>query len=488
MTIPTQAKPQKNSSLALILICAATLMTVIDETIVTVAAPSIKEDLSFSGEGLSWVVNAYLIGFGGVLLLAGRLGDLFGRGRVMLTGMSVFTIASVAAGLAQSPAWLVIARFAQGVGGAFATSVALGMITYMYRDESERTRAIGTYAVMGAIGASSGLFLGGIITSALDWRWAFFVNLPIGIVVVTMGAKYLDREQPSHPRRSVDWLGAGLLVTGLMALVGAIVMTSLPTAALAGVLLVSFVARQAYASEPILPLGIFRSRMLVAANAAHALFVGAMFTFQFLITLYLQQVLGFSPAQAGLGIVPIAAGIALFAMFVHPRVSARYGTRPPLLVGLTLVTAGLALLTQASAQGGYWTDLFPSVLLFAVGGGLTLPSMMTIAMSAAPTDSFGLASGLLNTSQQAGGAVGLASFSAIAAAVTAGSVEAGSSTSAALVDGYQVAWGGAAGLAAVALLIAAVLLRVRPNASGDQTPPVEDGDDAENAGRVADRP
>jgi EmrB/QacA subfamily drug resistance transporter len=439
--------------LALIVICAATLMTIVDETIATVAVPSIQRDLGFDAASLTWVVNAYLVGFGGFLLLAGRLGDLVGRGRMLLAGMALFTVASLACGLAPGPGWLVVARFVQGVGGALATAVALGMIAALFPEAGERGRAMGTYAFMGAVGASTGLVLGGFITSALDWRWAFFVNVPIGLLVVVLGRRVLPREAAPGIDRSLDWAGAALLIAGLTALVAAIVTLSWVLGVAATVLLAASVVRQARASDPILPLGALRSRLLIGANLAHACFVGAMFTFQFLVTLYLQQVLGFSPARAGLGIVPVAAGIAVVATLVQPRVSGRFGPRSTLVAGLVLVVTGLALLGRVSAGGGYWSGLFPSVLLFAVGGGLTLPSMMVVAMSAATPRTMGLTSGLLNTSQQVGGAVGLAALSAVAAATTDGALDAGAAPGPALVAGYALAWTLAAGLAGVSLLL-----------------------------------
>ena len=452
---------RRGDRLALVVICAATLMTIVDETIATVAVPSIQRDLGVDTASLTWVVNAYLVGFGGLLLLAGRLGDLVGRGRVLLGGMALFTVASLACGLAPGPGWLVAARFVQGVGGALATAVALGMIAALFPDEGERGRAMGTYAFMGAVGASTGLVLGGVITSALDWRWAFFVNVPIGVLVVVLGWRVLPREAAPGIDRSLDWPGAVLLIGGLMALVAAIVTMSWPLGVAAAVLLAAFVVRQTRAADPILPLGVLRSRLLVGANLAHACFVGAMFTFQFLVTLYLQQVLGFSPARAGLGIVPIAAGIAVVASLVHPRVSGRFGPKPTLVAGLVLVVAGLALLGRISADSGYWSGLLPSVLLFAVGGGLTLPSMMVVAMSAATPRTTGVTSGLLNTSQQVGGALGLAALSAVAATTTAGALRAGTAAGPALVFGYALAWTLAAGLAGVSLLLV-IFLPFRP--------------------------
>ena len=459
--------------LALLVICAATLMTIVDETIATVAIPSIQRDLGFDTASLTWVVNAYLVGFGGFLLLAGRLGDLVGRSRMLLAGMALFTVSSLACGLAPGPAALVVARFVQGVGGALATAVALGMIAALFPDEGERGRAMGTYAFMGAVGASTGLVLGGLITSVLGWRWAFFVNVPIGLLVVAVGRRVLPREAAPGIDRSVDWVGAALLVVGLMALVAAIVTMSWPSGTAAAVLILGFVGRQARAATPLLPLGVLRSRLLVGANLAHACFVGAMFTFQFLVTLYLQQVLGFSPAQAGLGIAPIAAGIAVVATLVHRRVSGRFGLRPTLVAGLVMVVAGLALLGRLTAQSGYWSGLFPSVLLFAVGGGLTLPSMMVVAMSAATPRTMGLTSGLLNTSQQVGGALGLAALSAVAATTTAHALDAGAAPGPALVAGYALAWTLGAGLAGVSLLLV-LFLRLRPAAPAPSSPaPVE---------------
>ena len=455
--------------LALVVVCAATLMTVIDETVVAVALPSIEHDLGFARSQLPWVVNAYLIGFGGLLLVAGRVGDLVGRGRVLLVGMSVFTLASVLCGLAQDPTWLVAARFVQGAAGALATAVALGMVAALFDEPAARDRAMGTYAFMGALGASTGFVLGGVITSALDWRWAFLVNLPIGVLVVAIGLRVLPRESGPGLRGGVDWLGGALLVVGLMTLVAAILDSSLVLAVVATASLVGFGARQGVAEVPVLPLEVFRSRVMTVANLAFACFVGAMFTFQFTVTLHLQEVMGLGPAQAGLGILPIAAGLAVVATLVFPRVVGRFGTMTPMVAGLTLVTAGLALLTRATADGSYVTDLLPSVVLFAVGGGLTLPAMMTTAMSAAPAQHVGVASGLLNTSQQAGGAVGLAVMSAVAAHVSAGALADGASRADALVDGFRVAWAGAAGLAAVALVLAAVGLR-RPAVAASPDP------------------
>jgi EmrB/QacA subfamily drug resistance transporter len=450
----------RGQRLALAVLCAATLMTIVDETVVSVALPSIQRDLGFATADLSWVVNAYLIAFGGLLLLAGRIGDLIGRRRVLLGGLSLFVVASALCGAAPSAATLVVARFVQGAGGALAGAVALGMVVTLFDDAALRARAIGVFSFVGASGASIGLTLGGVITDLLDWRWVFFINIPIGVATVLVGRRVLEHEGGRGLRSGADLPSALLLVGGIMLAIVAIVDAGarglgVPAAAS----LALFVYRQATAQRPLLPLGVLRSRLVAGANATHVLLVGAMFGFQFLVTLYFQRVLGYSPAQAGLAVLPVALGIGTLSLTVFPRVSRRHGARAALLPGLLAIAAGLALLSRAPVHGDYVTDVAPSILLFAVGGGLALPAVMTLAMAAATPQTAGVASGLINTSQQVGGALGLAILAALAAGRTSGLRAGGAEGPAALVGGFHLAWAVGAAFVLGAFVVATVALR-----------------------------
>jgi EmrB/QacA subfamily drug resistance transporter len=445
--------------LALAVLCAGTLMTIVDETVVSVALPSIQRELRFATSDLSWVVNAYLISFGGLLLLAGRIGDLIGRRRVLLGGLMLFVAASLACGAAPSAAALVAARFVQGAGGALTAAVALGMVVALFDEPRLRARAIGVYAFTGAVGASIGLFLGGVITGALGWRWVFLINLPVGVLTVAAGRRVLVRETGPGLAAGADVTGALLLVGGLMLGIVGIVEASARAAGLAAIaLLAGFVARQATAARPLLPLSVFRSRVVRLANAAHALLVGAMFGFQFLVSLYFQQVLGYTPAQAGLAVLPVAAGIGAMSLLGFPRLEQRFGARRILPFGLAAIAGGMALLTRAPADGHYVVDVAPSIALFALGGGLTLPAAMSIAMSGATPETAGVASGLINTSQQVGGALGLAVLASLAA--SRGS----------LVAGFHLAWAVGTGFVLAALALAVLLIAPARRWDDDRQP------------------
>jgi EmrB/QacA subfamily drug resistance transporter len=440
---------------ALVVLCTAALMAILDDTVVNVALPSIQRDLGFATSTLSWVLNAYLVAFGGLLLLAGRIGDLVGRRRVLLTGLSLFSAASALCGAAPAAAWLVAARFLQGAGAALASSVALGMVVALFADPLVRARAIGIYSFVGAVGASAGLLVGGLLTGLAGWRWAFYINVPIGLAAVLLGRRALAAESGPGLRAGADAPGAVLLVSGLMlALVAIVAPAARWLGAPAAGLLILFALRLATARRPLIPRSLLRSRVVVGANLAHALLVGAMFGFQFLITLYLQDVLGYSPARTGLAILPIAGGIGAISLLVFPRLSRRW---PPALLlrpGLLAIAAGMALLTRVPADGRYLTDLAPSMGLFALGGGLTLPSIMAVAMSGAAPEAAGAASGLINTAQQVGGAVGLAALAAIAA----GHHD--------LTAGFHAAW--TAGTALVLAALATVLVALSPRRAARQ--------------------
>jgi EmrB/QacA subfamily drug resistance transporter len=457
----------RDRRLALAIVCAAALMTIVDETVVSVALPSIQRDLGFATADLSWVVNAYLVSFGGLLLLAGRIGDLVGRSRVLLAGLTLFVVASALCGAAPSPGTLVAARFVQGAGAALAGAVGLGMVVALFDDPRLKARAIGIYSFVGASGASIGVFAGGVITDVAGWRWAFFINVPIGVLTVAAGRRVLAPEGGPGLRAGADVTGALLLVTGVMLALVAIVDDRVRVlGAVALALLALFLRRQATAGQPLLPLRVLRSRVVAGANAVHALMVGAMFGFQFLITLYFQRVLGYTPAQAGLGVLPVALGIGAMSLLVFPRIEQRLGARAALLPGLLAIAGGLALLTRVPVHGAYLVHVAPSMALFAVGGGLTLPAVMSIAMSDATPETAGVASGLINTSQQVGGALGLAILASLAVGRTDRLRADGLAGDAALVGGFHLAWGVGAGFVLAALALAAIALR-RPRSCPD---------------------
>jgi EmrB/QacA subfamily drug resistance transporter len=453
--------------LALWLLCAASLMIILDGTIVTVALPSIQRQLGFSAASLSWVVNTYLIAFGSLLLLAGRLGDLIGRKRMFLAGLAAFTVASLLCGLSAGPAMLIAARFAQGVGGAMVTAVSLGMIVTLFPVPREQAKAIGAFSFVGAVGASIGLVLGGVLTETVGWHWIFFVNVPIGLLVMLPAAQVLAADRGTGLRNGADWLGALLVTGGLMLGVYAIVGTSrygwgsahtLGEAAVAVVLLAAFVTRQATARTPLLPLRLFSSRALAGANLAQLLVIAAAFGFQVMITLYMQRVLGYGAAASGLGLLPAAIAIGTVALGLSARLAARFGLRVMLLVGLALITGGLAMLTQVPVHASYPAQLLPALLIFGAGGGLCLPALTSLAMSGATQGDAGLASGLFNTTQQIGAALGVAVLSTLAAAHTRSLHAADASSSAALADGYRLAFATGAGLAGAAIVVAAAML------------------------------
>ncbi|WP_203920032.1 MFS transporter [Rugosimonospora africana] len=451
------------------------LMIILDQTIVTVALPSIQHDLGFSSSGLAWVVNAYVIPFGGLLLLFGRLGDLVGRGRVFVAGLVLFTLASLACGLAGNAPELIAARFVQGIGGATTSAVVLGMIVPMFPEARERALAIGVYSFVGAAGASVGFLLGGALTEALNWHWIFFVNVPIGLLVGALAVRLAPAGRGEGLRAGADVAGAVLGTAGLMVGVYAIVRTSdygwgsaqtLGWGAAAVVLLGGFLARQATAANPLLPLRIFRSRNVSAGNGIQALMVAAMIGYQFLSMLYLQQVLGYGPARAGLAVAPTAVVIGIVSLGFSARLNGRFGPRAVLLAGLALIVAGLLLVARVPVHGRYPVDLLPALVLLGLGGGLTLPAVTTLAMSGATPSDSGLVSGLVNTVQQVGAALGLAVLATLADSRTDQLRDAGHADAAALTSGYHLAFVTAAGAVAAAFLLAVVALR-RPATARD---------------------
>jgi EmrB/QacA subfamily drug resistance transporter len=453
--------------LALGVIATGLLMIILDGSIVTVAMPAIQNDLGFSPTGLSWVVNAYLIPVGSLLLLAGRLGDLIGRKRVFLAGTAVFTAASLLAGVATTPAVLITARFLQGVGSAMTAAVSLGILVTLFSEPRERARAIAVFSFTGAAGASIGQVLGGVLTDSLSWHWIFFINLPIGLAVLAIAVHTLPADHGLGLTAGADVLGAGLVIAGLVSGIYTIVTiedhgwtsaVTLTSGALAAVLLAAFVARQATARNPLMPLRIFRSRNVSGANLIQILMVAALFSFQILIALYLQKVLGYGAAETGLAMLPAATAIGAVSLGVSARLNARFGERNVLLVGLTLLVGALGLLIRLPVHATYLTDLLPVMLLVA-GFGLALPALTTLGMSAAGAHDAGLASGLFNTTQQIGMATGVAVLSTLAASRTDGLLADGQSRAAALTGGYHVAFTVGAGLIVAAFVLALIMLR-----------------------------
>jgi EmrB/QacA subfamily drug resistance transporter len=437
-------------------------MIILDGSIVTVAMPAVQADLGFSDAGLSWVVNAYLVAFGSLLLLAGRLGDLLGRRALFLAGTAVFTAASALAGVAPSGGILLAARFLQGVGSAMAVAVSLGILVTLFTDPWERRRAIAVFSFTGAAGASVGQVLGGVLTDALSWHWIFVTNVPVGLAVLAVARHVLPADRGLGLGAGADVAGAALVTVGLV--VGLVGVVGGNGWALAGsvVLLAAFVARQATAETPLVPLRILRSRNVSGANLVQLLMVAACFSFQILLALYLQKVQHYSAAGTGLAMLPAAVVIGAVSLGVSARLIARFGERPVLVAGLALLLALFLALSRLPVDASYPRHLLPALLLTS-GFGLALPALTALGMSGARPDDAGLASGLFNTTQQVGMALGAATLATVAAARTAGS--AGLGEAAALTAGYRLAFAVAAGLVVVALVVAVTVLR--PQVRGD---------------------
>jgi EmrB/QacA subfamily drug resistance transporter len=454
--------------MALVVLCIGMLMIVLDATIVNVALPAIQDDLGFSQSSLAWVVNAYLIAFGGLLLLAGRFGDLLGRRDVFLSGLTLFTAASLLCGVAQTQEMLVAARFVQGVGGALTSAVILGMIVTMFPEPREQAKAIGVYSFVASAGGSIGLLLGGALTEAINWHWIFFVNLPIAVATGVFSLRLLQRDRGLGLERGADVPGALLIVSSLMLGVYTIVEASdygwgsahtLGFGAGSAVLLAAFVLREARATNPLVPLGIFRSRNLTGANVIQALMVAGMFGMFFLGALYLQRVLGFDSLEVGLAFLPVTAIIGTLSLGFSARLNLRFGPRATLLPGLSSIAAGLLLFSQISVDGTYVADVLPAMVLLGIGAGLSFPSVMSLAMSGVPREEAGLASGLVNTTLQVGGAIGLAVLATMSTNRTNDLLAEGSSQAVALTEGFKLAFLIGAGIAVLAIAVAATVLQ-----------------------------
>jgi EmrB/QacA subfamily drug resistance transporter len=444
------------------------LMIVLDTTIVNVALPSIRGDLHFSQTSLAWVVNAYMLTFGGFLLLGGRLGDHFGHRRLFVIGILLFTAASLACGLSTEKGFLVAARAVQGLGGAIVSAVSLSLIVSLFVEPANRAKAMGVFGFVAAGGGTLGVLLGGVLTDLLDWHWIFLVNVPIGITVSALARRVLPASRAARAGGRLDVAGAVIVTAGLMLAVYAIVNGNqvgwlsgqtvwLLAASVA--LLGAFLVVESRVSSPLMPLGLFRRRNLATANAVGVLWAAAMFAWFFLSALYLQLVLGYSPLQVGLAFIPANLIMAALSLGLSAKLVMRFGIKPPLVVGLTLAAVGLALLARAPVHGHYLVDLLPSMILLGFGAGAAFNPLLLAAMGDVEQSEAGLASGIVNTSFMMGGALGLAVLASAAASRTNHLIAAGEAHASALVGGYHVAFIIGAAFAALAAAVSAQMLR-----------------------------
>jgi len=452
--------------LALALLATVQFMVVLDIAIVNVALPSIKIDLGFSQENLQWVISAYALFFGGFLLLGGRTADLLGRRRLFVAGLVLFSAASLASGLAWSDSALIVARAAQGLGAAVITPAALAILMTTFQEGRERNMALGVWGAVGAFGAVAGVLLGGILTDLLSWEWIFFINVPVGLAAIAL-TPVLLAESRDAAMKSFDVPGAVLVTGGMVTLVYAITQAnqygwgSVETIGLftvAGVLLTAFTAWEARAKEPLMPFSLFRIRTVAAANISGLILGTVTFSMFLMLTLYMQQVLSYSPMKTGVAYLAVA-GTAIVWSTVAAQLVNRVGVKPVIVAGMAFLTAGLLYFTQVSVGGSYLGDLLPGFLLIAVGLGFSFVPISIAALAGVQGSDAGLASGLFNTSQQIGGALGIAALSAIATSTTENGVASGTAVPQALTDGFQAAfiWGGI--IAAAGILIALVLVR-----------------------------
>jgi EmrB/QacA subfamily drug resistance transporter len=459
---------ERNRWIALYVLCAGVLMIVLDVTVVNVALPSIQDDLGFSQSSLAWVVNAYLISFGGLLLLSGRYGDLIGRKSVFMAGLALFTVASLFCGAAQSQEMLVAARFIQGIGGAMTSAVVLGMIVTMFPAPRDQAKAMGVYAFVASAGGTIGLLAGGVLTQAINWHWIFFINIPIGLATAVIAWRLIDRDEGIGLSEGADVPGAVLITSSLMLGVYTIVKpaaddgwgasSTLLLGAVSLALLVAFIGREATARTPLIPLRIFRSRNLSGANIVQPLLVAGMFGLFFMGALYMEGVLGYDPLQIGLAFLPATLVMGTLSLrYAEPTIT-RFGAKTTLLPGLVLIAIGLALFTRAPVDGSYVEHVLPVMLVLAFGIGVSFPALMTLAMDGATQEDAGLASGLVNTTAQVGGALGLAVLATLSATRTDNLIAEGESRAAALTDGYHLAFWIGAALVVVSFVIAVVVL------------------------------
>jgi EmrB/QacA subfamily drug resistance transporter len=478
-TTPAPPVTERSRWLALYVLCGSMLMIVLDATIVNVALPSIKADLQFGDASLAWVVNAYLIAFGGLLLLAGRLGDLVGRRRVFLAGLAAFTASSALCGLAVSQQMLVVARFAQGAGGALTSAVVLGMIVTMFPEPRAQAKAIGVFAFVASAGGAVGLLAGGVLTEAVSWHWIFFVNVPVGLLVAAAALRLVPADRGLGFDAGADVLGAalvtGALVLGVYTIVkpaaedGWLASSTLELGGLSLALLVGFVVRQARTTNPLMPLQLFRSPDLVGANLIQMMGAAGMFGTFFLGTLYLQNIKHYDAMEIGMAFIPVTLCMGILSVRYSEKLIMRFGPQAVSLTGLTLMAVGLGLFALAPANAGYVSQLLPTMILLGLGAGMCFPALMGLAMAGVEPAQAGLASGLVNTTAQVGGALGLAVLATLSTHRAQQLTASGTGQAAALVGGYHLAFWIATVLILVAIGIGATLL-TRPSAAVEEEP------------------
>jgi EmrB/QacA subfamily drug resistance transporter len=481
--------PDRSRWLALYTLCAGVLMIVLDATIVNVALPSIQDDLGFSQSSLAWVVNAYLIPFGGLLLLAGRFGDLLGQRRMFLLGLAVFTVASAICAASPNQGMLIAARFVQGAGGAFASAVVLGMIVTMFPEPREQAKAMGVFGFVASAGGSIGLLLGGILTDAISWHWIFLINVPVGIATAFLTRRYVEDKEGIGWANGADLPGAALATAGLMLSTYTILGVSevgwgdsrtLGLGALSIALLTAFVVRQARIATPLMPLRVFRVRNVTGANLVMAPLVAGMFSMFFLGALYLQRVLEYDPLQVGLVFLPSSVLMGIISLRFTERLAMRFGPRNVLLPGVVSIGIGLLLFSRMPVDGNVWIDVLPATMFIGVGAGVCFPSLMTLSMSGVDMQDMGLASGLINSTVQVGGAIGLAVLATLSDSRSEDLRAAGESAAQALTSGYHLAFLIGTALVVVAFTIAVTVLRAPdPQEIEQMQAPAE-----ENDGRV----
>jgi EmrB/QacA subfamily drug resistance transporter len=466
-TVETDRKAREsNRWLVLVLVCIAQFMVVLDATVVNVALPSIQHGLHFTQPSLQWIVNAYTLVFGGFLLLGGRASDLIGRQRLFIVGVVVFTLASLLNGIAWSSNVLIVGRGLQGLGAALVSPAALAIVTTTFAEGRERTRALGVWSAIAAGGGAVGLILGGLLTETLSWRWVFFVNLPVGVAAALLSLRFIPNTRGEERPATADVTGAVTVTSGLLVLVYAIVKAqaygwtsakTLGLGALALALLAAFVVTELRSKAPLIRLGILRLRSLTASNLAMLFVASGLFAMFYFASIYLQEVRHYSPLQAGFAFLPFTFGIGIGATAAQ-QLMKRVGIRTVTSIGLVLGAVGLALFTQVTTDGTYFAQVFPGVVVTSIGMGLTFVPLTLLATTNVEADDAGLASGLFNTSQQVGGALGLAVLSTLASSHTSGLLKGGSSHPVALTNGFHVAFGVGAALlvAGLAVLLAGI--------------------------------